>query len=376
MADVSKNLQMCILGLLVLQNATQTLLMRYSRGVLEESYNPTVAVILTECSKFAVCVLLIVSNLGESGLPDNKYPSIMHKIMYLLRHSGYTWVPSTCYFIQNSLQYTASENLSSSVYAVLQQMKILSAALASVCILRKQLMWRQWRALLLLVSGGVLMEYHTFSLQDEGSLSNKNDPVKGTVAILTIISLSGFAGVMTELLLKNKPMSSSASRDDQPKLSIWDRNIQLSFYGILSGFVSMLIDRSWMTQANGPFAGISSVTVLLIAIWTCGGLLVAMTIKYTDVIIKGFASAISMIVICFAGYLLLGDYLDILYLIGATVTILATFNYNDKELAINGTLPKAKASPMQNIEDETENICLNISAIEKTEIQPLKDTKQ
>eukprot|EP01084_Bolivina_argentea_P112521 200664_1 len=150
MSDVSSRIKILVLSLLVLQNATQTLVMRYSRGVLNESYNPSSAVIMTELCKFLVCVLLIVFGIGESGL-SLTHKSIIAKILYLTKNSGYTWVPATCYFIQNSLQYIASENLSSSVFAVLQQMKILSAALASVCILNKHLLWRQWRALLLLI---------------------------------------------------------------------------------------------------------------------------------------------------------------------------------------------------------------------------------
>eukprot|EP01084_Bolivina_argentea_P056434 103301_1 len=225
MPEVSRKVKVIVLSLLVLQNATQTLLMRYSRGVLNESYHPTTAVIATECCKFMVCTLLILFGIGESGIKTKQ--SIISKIIYLIKNSGFTWVPATCYFLQNSLQYVASENLSSSVYAVLQQMKILSAALASVVILRRHLIWRQWRALILLVSGGLLMEYHTFTLNNQGVLSNNNDPVKGTAAILTIVGLSGFAGVMTELLLKNKSFrdrDNEENASDVPKLSVWDRN--------------------------------------------------------------------------------------------------------------------------------------------------------
>ncbi len=201
---------------------------------------------------------------------------------------------------------------------------------------------RQWRALLLLVSGGLLMEYHTFSLHNEGALgSNTNDPVKGTAAILTIVGLSGFAGVMTELLLKNKKVG---GQSNAVALSIWDRNIQLSFWSILFGAASLMIDRSWMAEPGGLLNGFSAITVLLVAVWTAGGLLVAMTIKYLDVIIKGFASAISLIIICFCGSLFLGDYLDIIFLVGATVTVVATFNYNDKELPLDGAV-KAKQTP-------------------------------
>ena len=178
------------------QNATQTLLMRYSRGVLNEKYHPGSVVLMTECCKLIVCSLIVYGGFGETNVFDkNKNDhTFINRIIFLIKNSGYTWVPTTCYFIQNSLQYVASENLSSSVYAVLQQMKILSAAIASVIMLRKQLSWNKWRALFLLCSGGLLMEYHTFEMNDEGHLQNNNDPVKGTAAILTIVGLSGFAG--------------------------------------------------------------------------------------------------------------------------------------------------------------------------------------
>jgi len=369
MPEASRNLKMTVLGLLVLQNATQTLLMRYSRGVLNESYNPTIAVILTEISKFLVCTFMIILGYGESGVSQ---PSIVNKIIYLIRNSGYSWIPATCYFIQNSLQYIASENLSSSVYAVLQQMKILSAALASVCILNRKLLWRQWRALILLIAGGLLMEYHTFSLNDQGVLSNNNDPVKGTAAILTIVGLSGFAGVMTELLLKNKKMNTgnagniATSTDNAPKLSIWDRNIQLSFWSIIFGIISLFIDRSWMYKDDGLLSGFSGVTIILIILWTCGGLLVAMTIKYTNVVIKGFASAISLIVICIGGNLFLDDYLDLIFGVGAIVTIIATFNYNDKD--------KTPSSSTQISIDKTTIKDPDVVIVD--EIQPLKNTNE
>jgi len=363
--------------------------MRYSRGVINESYNPTIAVILTEISKFCVCTFLILFGIGESGLDKgriNNTSNILSKIIWLIRNSGYSWVPATCYFIQNSLQYVASENLSSSVYAVLQQMKILSAALASVFILNRKLLYRQWRALLLLVAGGLLMEYHTFALNDQGLLQNNNDPVKGTAAILTIVGLSGFAGVMTELLLKNKQIrggntsssdnnnnnntiTNNGGGDNKPKLSIWDRNIQLSFWSIIFGIISLFIDRSWMNEDNGLLSGFSFITFILIGIWTCGGLLVALTIKYTNVIIKGFASAISLILICICGYLFLDDYLDIVFLIGAVVTIIATFNYNDKE-GMNTNQPKTPSGVTTGPDQE------NIVIIDDSEVQPLKNTNE
>lgn len=90
----------------------------------------------------------------------------------------------------------------------------------------------------------------------------------------------------------------------------------------------------------------------------------AMTIKYLDVIIKGFASAISLILICFCGSLFLGDYLDIVFLVGATVTVIATFNYNDKEKPLDF---KEKWTPPNMVKSEG-----NSPNVAESERQPLK----
>ena len=350
--------------------------MRYSRGVLNESYHPGSVVLMTECCKLLVCSSIVFFGIGDSKVfikdhnnnnnINGKNRNIITAIIYLIRNSGYTWVPTTCYFIQNSLQYVASENLSSSVFAVLQQMKILSAAIASVLMLKKSLSWTKWRALLLLCCGGLLMEYHTFEMNDIGHLQNSNDPVKGTAAILTIVGLSGFAGVMTQILLKNKSMTKSTSNEKSLQLSIWDRNIQFAFWSVLFGLCSLFMDRSWMYDGNGLFHDWSLLTIALVFIWTLGGLLVALTIKYTNVIIKGFASAISLILICINGWLLLSDYLDIIFIVGALVTIIATFNYNDTSQVIQTqnitkSVSPRPLSPRSTSPNNNDNSIMNVS---------------
>merc|ERR550534_2835535 len=63
---------------------------------------------------------------------------------------------------------------------------------------------------------------------------------------------------------------------------------------------------------------------------TSGGLLIAVIIKYCDVIIKGMATTIALITISLLSWWFLGDNLDLIFLIGMSVTIIAVFNYNDK----------------------------------------------
>lgn len=244
-------------------------------------------------------------------------------------------VPALSYFFQNILAYTALANLSSSVYGVLQQAKILSAAIFSVLLLRKQIGTHKWRALLLLFLGATLVEHHTFEESAHKDPSEGN-PMTGTLAMLAMITLSGFAGVYYEKMLKG------VNQSPADKLSVWDRNVQLAVWSIGFSFVGLFQDRTRISE-EGLFTGWSFVTVFQCFLMTAGGLLVAVIIKYLDVIIKGFATAIALVVISLVGYFFLGDDLDLIFLIGMGVTIISVFNYNEQRPAAQPKPSKASA---------------------------------
>ena len=64
-----------------------------------------------------------------------------------------------------------------------------------------------------------------------------------------------------------------------------------------------------------------------------GGLVVAMTVKYADNILKGFATSISIIVSSVFSYLVLNDLIPGGYfIIGTFLVILATFMYGNASL--------------------------------------------
>merc|ERR1719408_1138998 len=64
-----------------------------------------------------------------------------------------TAIPAICYLIRNNLQYVAVGYLDASTYAVLYQLKILTTALLSVAIMKKELVCIQWVSLALLTVG-------------------------------------------------------------------------------------------------------------------------------------------------------------------------------------------------------------------------------
>ena len=336
-----------ILTLLVIQNASTSLLARYSRGVLKEKYLNTSVVISGEIIKLIVSIYMIRFHNTESSLNNNPSWNIFNKLFYLIKNIGYSWIPALCYFIQNILVYVALQNLTSAVYACLQQLKIISAAIFSFIILGKRFHIRQWRALFLLCLGGILMEYHTFQLHSKGKLANDDsisNPYIGTIAIFSVVLLSGFTGVLIQKILQNKGINNDS------QLSMWDRNFQLSFWSIIIGSIAMIIKDGNELTENGFFYNWSKYTIIIIILLSLGGILVAVIIKYTDVVVKGFASAISLICICIFGSIILGDTLDIIFAIGASITLIASFNYRD-----DGSTHEASLQSQTNIKDSPQN---------------------
>jgi len=332
--DSSSSFKAICLCALVAQNTGLVIVTRYSKGVLQEEYIASSVVLMMELTKLifaATCVTLK----KEDSFLNNKAWSPTEKLIWLIKNSLVMGVPALCYFVQNLLAYTALENLSSSVYGVLQQAKILTAAIFSVVLLRKKISLTKWRALLLLFLGATLVEHHTF--QEHGDDAS-GDPVTGTLAMLTMISMSGFAGVYYEKVLKG------VNQSPADKLSVWDRNVQLATWSIGFAMFGLFKDRTKI-QENGLFYGWSFVTVFQCFLMTSGGLLVAVIIKYCDVIIKGMATTIALITISLVGWWFLGDDLDLIFVIGMTCTIIAVLNYNEK-------LPEAKLSATK-LEKET-----------------------
>ncbi|CAN0076879.1 unnamed protein product, partial [Laminaria digitata] len=69
--------------------------------------------------------------------------------------------------------------------------------------------------------------------------------------------------------------------------------------------------------------------VILSILGSAGGLLVALTMKYTDAVLKTFATSGAIIVTAVAGFFFLGAPLDVPIGVGAGCTVLSLLNYGD-----------------------------------------------
>lgn len=81
---------------------------------------------------------------------------------------------------------------------------------------------------------------------------------------------------------------------------------------------------------EGPmFDGWTINAAVLSILGSAGGLLVALTMKYTDAVLKTFATSGAIIVTAIGGHFLMDSPLDIPIGVGAGCTVLSLLNYSD-----------------------------------------------
>jgi UDP-sugar transporter A1/2/3 len=109
----------------------------------------------------------------------------------------------------------------------------------------------------------------------------------GLTAVLVSALVSGLSGVYFEKVLK----------DSASSVSVWTRNIQMSFYSLLPAFfIGVIVNDGDEIAKHGFFDGYNSIVWLAIVFQAVGGILTSLCINYADNIAKNFATSISIIV--------------------------------------------------------------------------------
>jgi UDP-sugar transporter A1/2/3 len=217
--------------------------------------------------------------------------------------------------IQNNLQYVAASNLEAATFQVTYQMKILTTAFFSVILLRKRLTAPKWFALFLLAMGVAIVQIQSGS--NTSSTDHDMKPLKGFVAVAAACFTSGLAGVYFEKVLKNSPGD------------LWVRNVQLSLFSLLPALGPLLVTgdlRSGMFSLK-PFQNFGPWAWATVCIQVFGGLVTALVIKYSDNILKGFATSLSIIISSLASVALFNFKITFAFMLGSTVVLTATMLY-------------------------------------------------
>ncbi|KAB7497927.1 UDP-N-acetylglucosamine transporter [Armadillidium nasatum] len=146
----------------------------------------------------------------------------------------------------------------------------------------------------------------------------------GVLAVFVSCISSGFAGVYFEALVKT-----------ESNTSLIIRNIQLGVFSLLFAGVAVYGDRIDIRK-EGFFQGYSTSTWFVVTVQAFGGLIVSVTMKYADNILKGFATSISIVISTLISWILLGEKApSFQFLLGASLVISATFIYSSSPDVVN-----------------------------------------
>jgi UDP-sugar transporter A1/2/3 len=314
------------LVVLVVQNSTLVLMMRYSRIVQKPGqtmYIASTAVFLAEVLKIIACLIVMRH---QQGTWERFSTMVRKEILGRPSETLKMLIPSGLYALQNNLLYVALSNLEAATFQVTYQMKIMSTAVFSVVLLGKSLSRDKWLALLLLMIGVTLVQSQSMSSSSSSSTSSTastkdeillapQNPFIGFMAVITSCVSSGFAGCYFEKILKTSDTS------------MWVRNIQLGISGALFSLVGMLAYDMQPIMEGGLLQGYDWLTWVVVANQALGGLLVAIVVKYADNILKGFATSLSIIVSGVISIYLFDFQPSGVFIVGAMIVMASSYLY-------------------------------------------------
>jgi len=323
-------LKVMVLAVLCLQNSVFTLMRRYSLGVLQEGYSKHEVLLLSEVMKMVFSAMVI-----SRSLPANT--SLKSHLTYLAKKSWKMAVLALIYGLMNILSFVSLRNIGAGIFTIFAQCKILTTALCSTIMLRRKYSWARWRALFALMLGVLLFSEPIWNT-DEQAVKEGGNGFIGVSAVLIEVTLSGFASIYFERVIKTDP----------EQLGIWERNFQLAL-GSFPVYLAFIIADDPDLDETG--SGWSAVALMLSLLGAAGGLLVALSIKYADAILKTLAVTGAIILSSLLDHLMLGGPLTPFMIIAGAQVIISILNYTFDSTPVQ-ELPKQPKSPQADKDEE------------------------
>lgn len=306
-----KFIKLGVLLVLCIQNSLFTVLRRYSQGVLKETYSKHEVLLFGEIVKIGFSAYVISTSHSQG--------SFLPHISFLAKSSKKMFGLSLIYGAMNILSYVALRNVSAGIFTICAQLKILTTASFSTLMLNRSYSWTKWRALFTLIIGVLLFSEPVWNDQSTW-VSGDGNFLLGSLAVLTEVTLSGFASIYFEKVIK--------ANDSHNRCTIWDRNFQLALGSFPVYLVFILYDGG---GEAGYFGGWSFVTFVLAMFGAGGGLLVALSIKYGDAILKTLATTGAIVLSSLLDHFMLGGALTKSMVLAGCIVITSIFNYSFDE---------------------------------------------
>ena len=270
--------------------------------------------------KLVICTCVIFYQKGSTftGLATELRRDVLESPLEVLK----LCVPSLLYTIQNNLLYLALTNLDAATYQVLYQLKILTTAVFSAVLLKRQFSPLKWLSLVILTVGVAFVQtsgsgdaHHAAAAEDKSA----NMRAAGLVAVLCATCTSGFAGIYFEKILKGS------------STTLWARNIQMGLPSVIIAYITVYFQDSAQVAKMGFFSGYTPMVWTVVTVQACGGLIVAVVVKYADNVLKVFATSFSIIVSCIVSAVLFDFRPNLRFLVGTALVMASTVMYGRPE---------------------------------------------
>jgi len=236
------------------------------------------------------------------------------KLKYLINRSSKMAVLAMIYGAMNILSFVSLRNISAGMFTIFAQLKILTTATCSSVMLRRSYSMTKWRALISLMMGVLLFSEPIWNNDDNSNLPEGGNVFLGTMAVLIEVTLSGFASIYFEKVIKTDP----------EQLGIWERNYQLAFGSIPIYLMFILWDGGGTVGYGGGWSVVAGILAFLGA---AGGMLVALSIKHGDSILKTLATTGAIVLSATLDHFMLGGPLTSIMCIAGVQVIISICNY-------------------------------------------------
>lgn len=317
--------------LLTLQTAAVVLLMRYSRLQPLEPGVPSFAITAAvTCAEVGKCMFGIIVTLYQI-MTDTQSQRKQNALVQLKNEVFNDWrlvlkmsVPAILYMIQNNLLFTALDNLDAAFYQIIYQLKMFTAAILAVIMIKRRYTKYQWLSFLCLAVGAILANLSVVDDKngDAEKEEKERNQMMGILCVLAATLTSGFSGVYMEIQLKGS------------KQTLYIKNIQLAMFGALSCLINCYLggDYEKIVKPYGFFHGFTSITWIVVTLNVFGGYMVAYIIKYIENIAKAFASTTGLILIVAGSWYFFQTQLTSLFFVGFALVIIGNVLFNHKVL--------------------------------------------
>lgn len=316
--------QAALVVALLLQGTGSCLLGRYTRLAVptKELYDVNNFILVSECVKLLLSGLVEASH-GRllRGLREH----VLEEPSQFLKSS----VPALLYLISNTSLYMAITHLSLPLQTGIYQARLIVVAAMSYILLNRIYSLKQWCCLATLSAGVtmVALSDHTGSAKDTDYESPNLFLGLSEMCVANVCSSA--AGVYFEKVLKEDcksiwPMATP--------LSMWMRNLHLSFFSLAIGILAYGWRSFSRTDAEAPmpfFHGFSVLVWTQVGLLAGGGLLASAVMKYADSVTKAVTAAVGTGLIAVVSIVFLEAPVTLFFLVGVTLTIGAVYLFSN-----------------------------------------------